>query len=603
MLAFSSAILAGLFGFFFTGAIHLELKVVKKLFGDLGVKATGGMALFVLVLVWWLSPFAPVGTEKKLADIQQGVENVSGKIDAISVAIHEKIGSANLGPEYDKVNYHRDYQDEYLKKGGKIESLITEYRAKVDKTPGNAMYRYLLARIYDLADMPLDARSEAEIGVKADERFFWNRRFLLYYLFQDPFDLHACLELERKHYQISAAEKKMFDSGSPRQFMKAFVEIKDRFRKDSVITNDLEKRHLCWHLFKAQSDMSYANGKAFKDLIGMEAIGVRNTVKLKVLDVKTGTEAFPLIKEMDLVYLRTTEKYEPIGQTGLIRTLKVPERVGMTKGRMMELSFMMPPVAIRLALQPIHPSIDLTTLKDRSFFFAAHCDPPPPEVAKDLFGGLPQIDPRLILPISKYEMMDVKHLFTPKDYWVCFFGIPVPWRTDDECAIQLDYTVCCGSQSIRAGDTLHLWNRSAKNLVKAPTDAAETIDRYQQIMKMPIEELKAKGCSITNPMEGMVSQNFKKGMMSLQVLGFQDMEVELIYSSEVHKSKNIKTAPEGVGASLVAGTRLKLSWPLQSVQQMLSSQRNGDWVRFTGTAVYQRGGKLYVIPKSASPVK
>lgn len=70
MLAFSSALIAGLFGFFFTGQMNLELKVVKQRFGDLGVKATGGAALFVLVLIWWLSPFAPVKPQLALKPIQ-----------------------------------------------------------------------------------------------------------------------------------------------------------------------------------------------------------------------------------------------------------------------------------------------------------------------------------------------------------------------------------------------------------------------------------------------------------------------------------------------------------------------------------------------------
>jgi hypothetical protein len=70
MLAFSSALMAGLFGFFFTGQMNLELKVVKQRFGDLGVKATGGAALFVLVLIWWLSPLAPVKPQLTLKPIQ-----------------------------------------------------------------------------------------------------------------------------------------------------------------------------------------------------------------------------------------------------------------------------------------------------------------------------------------------------------------------------------------------------------------------------------------------------------------------------------------------------------------------------------------------------
>lgn len=51
MLAIASALLAGLFAFFLTGNMG-----IKKW----GVKATGGVGVFVLVLLWWFSPLAPI---------------------------------------------------------------------------------------------------------------------------------------------------------------------------------------------------------------------------------------------------------------------------------------------------------------------------------------------------------------------------------------------------------------------------------------------------------------------------------------------------------------------------------------------------------------
>ena len=62
ILAITMSLLAGLFGFFLTGDVGLELKWVESQFGEVGVKAAGGLALFVLVLIWWLSPLAPVPT-------------------------------------------------------------------------------------------------------------------------------------------------------------------------------------------------------------------------------------------------------------------------------------------------------------------------------------------------------------------------------------------------------------------------------------------------------------------------------------------------------------------------------------------------------------
>lgn len=60
MLAFACALIAGLFGFFLTGAIGLQIHSAQTRFGTISIKATAGVALFVLMLIWWFSPLAPV---------------------------------------------------------------------------------------------------------------------------------------------------------------------------------------------------------------------------------------------------------------------------------------------------------------------------------------------------------------------------------------------------------------------------------------------------------------------------------------------------------------------------------------------------------------
>ena len=60
ILAITSALLAGLFVYFLTGDIGVSLQGGKGSLGRLGVKSTGGAAAFVLVLVWWLSPWSPI---------------------------------------------------------------------------------------------------------------------------------------------------------------------------------------------------------------------------------------------------------------------------------------------------------------------------------------------------------------------------------------------------------------------------------------------------------------------------------------------------------------------------------------------------------------
>jgi hypothetical protein len=64
MLGVFLASLAGLFAFFLTGDIGLDIQSIRSRFGKLGMKATGGIGVFVLVLVWWWSPLAPIGIEK-----------------------------------------------------------------------------------------------------------------------------------------------------------------------------------------------------------------------------------------------------------------------------------------------------------------------------------------------------------------------------------------------------------------------------------------------------------------------------------------------------------------------------------------------------------
>jgi hypothetical protein len=60
ILAIFSALLCGLFAFFLTGTFGLSSKALRTPLGDISLKATSGMAIFVLVLIWWLSPLTPV---------------------------------------------------------------------------------------------------------------------------------------------------------------------------------------------------------------------------------------------------------------------------------------------------------------------------------------------------------------------------------------------------------------------------------------------------------------------------------------------------------------------------------------------------------------
>ena len=63
MLAIACALVAGLFAFLLTGSIGLDSKSLKTPLGELALTATGGIGVFVLVLIWWLSPITPISTE------------------------------------------------------------------------------------------------------------------------------------------------------------------------------------------------------------------------------------------------------------------------------------------------------------------------------------------------------------------------------------------------------------------------------------------------------------------------------------------------------------------------------------------------------------
>ena len=64
LLAVACALLAGLFAFFFVGDLSLEVTANKTPMGELGIKSAGGLAVVALVMWWWLSPLAPIASDK-----------------------------------------------------------------------------------------------------------------------------------------------------------------------------------------------------------------------------------------------------------------------------------------------------------------------------------------------------------------------------------------------------------------------------------------------------------------------------------------------------------------------------------------------------------
>ena len=67
LLSLFSALLAGLFTFFLSGSLGLSGRPGLPFIGELGLRATGGVAIFVFVLLWWNSEFSPVKVQYKNA--------------------------------------------------------------------------------------------------------------------------------------------------------------------------------------------------------------------------------------------------------------------------------------------------------------------------------------------------------------------------------------------------------------------------------------------------------------------------------------------------------------------------------------------------------
>lgn len=88
MMAFASSLLAGLFTFFLSGSIKLAGQTPNTRFGKVTIQAGSGIAVFVLVLIWWLSPNPPIHIDKmdeKLKVIDEKLSEI--KIEDIKARV------------------------------------------------------------------------------------------------------------------------------------------------------------------------------------------------------------------------------------------------------------------------------------------------------------------------------------------------------------------------------------------------------------------------------------------------------------------------------------------------------------------------------------
>ncbi|BFM45362.1 hypothetical protein CFS9_40030 [Flavobacterium sp. CFS9] len=110
-MAFASSLLAGLFTFFLSGSIKLTGQSPDTKFGKINIQAGSGIAVFILVLIWWIvSP--PISVDK---DIKAAISELSTiKIKDITA----------------KVTFHIDNADEttpdFFKNTSELEVRIIE---------------------------------------------------------------------------------------------------------------------------------------------------------------------------------------------------------------------------------------------------------------------------------------------------------------------------------------------------------------------------------------------------------------------------------------------------------------------------------------------
>ncbi len=84
LVAITSSLLVGVFGFFLTGELGLKIntKLLDNKIGKIALQASGGVALFILTMIWWRSPMSPI---EKVQDniIEEQKKSTSKTINTI----------------------------------------------------------------------------------------------------------------------------------------------------------------------------------------------------------------------------------------------------------------------------------------------------------------------------------------------------------------------------------------------------------------------------------------------------------------------------------------------------------------------------------------
>lgn len=514
------------------------------------------------------------------ADEQSGA--ISQQLDEISIAVREQIGGGNLGSGYDKVNFHRDYQDEYLKNGGQLSSLLSEYKSKAEEDPANAMYQYLLARLYEKNGRIDEARSFAAKGYEADPTFMWNRRMLLYSCMPSEIDLDAMLRLEAEHYGMTDSEQSDFASGEIGKAIVALSSMRERQLSDPILHEDLSNnRLLCWHLFKVFTSDPYCPSDAFSGLIGKESVSSNGLLKLKVLDVKKGSAAINILRGS-----RTVRVWDENGQ---IQRVNVGNGVNVVGD-----SLRSPPVAVRLSLTSVASGADVSDVENRCFSLFGNARPLTPELLS-LYPPLIGLKTNRLVQ-AVYDS-DTEQIDDFEGFWIVFFSLPLSWDNNRESLLGLNYQVGYGFDKsynqdfIKVPDGIDVSSVDSQNLAAPRTDFESFEKSFREASEQPRSQLQSGGYQIGKPFAAKVSSTMMKeiGGVRLHAYGLGNRGIRLLFdpTNTFYGDKMTVSAENGLSSE---------------VSEFVDNLTEGQWLQLTGTVVDKDEGELLLVPTSASAV-
>jgi hypothetical protein len=95
LIAVISSLLIGIFGYFLTGEVGLKMNstLFENKIGKIAIQASGGIALFILAMIWWRSPLAPIEKieSKIIKEQKEATRKTINAIDSSSIHLDNSI--------------------------------------------------------------------------------------------------------------------------------------------------------------------------------------------------------------------------------------------------------------------------------------------------------------------------------------------------------------------------------------------------------------------------------------------------------------------------------------------------------------------------------